>query len=125
MGKELTKEQWRDQCKGMIKASPLIPGRGKILVSREPSTSTLATFTDGKGKSVELVRPDAHKEPAMRGIVIAHGLPKLNGMGGPIAPWTKLGQTVTFAQYTGKQYNLGPHEFVVMDEDEVIAAIAE
>lgn len=125
MAKAMTKDEWKADCKDLIKHSPLIPGRGKILVSREPAASTLSTFKTSEGKEISLIKPEAHKEPAMRGIVIAHGVPKLNGMGGPIAPWTKVGQMVTFAQYTGKQYILGDHEFVVMDEDEVIAAIAQ
>lgn len=119
----MTKQEWWEQCDAMCKKPPLIPGRGKILVSREPTTNVLSRVKGKGGEDIAILGADKFKEPAMRGIVVALGKPKLNGMGGAVPFWVELAQMVTFAQYTGKQYTIDPHEFVVMDEDEVIAAV--
>lgn len=120
---EMNKDEWRRQCVEMAKKPPLKPGRGCVLISREPSSTVLSRIERSDGTAVDLIGADRYKEPNMRGIVIALGAPKLTMMGGAIPFWVELGQLVTFALYAGKQYILGPHECVVMSEDEILAAV--
>ena len=120
--KKLTKEEWRRLAGEMVKKPPLQPGRGRVLVVREPSTNVLSEIQTDRG-TVELHGADAYQEPAQRGIVICVGAPKLTMMGGPIPFWVQAGQLVTFPQYSGKQYNLGAAEAVILDEEEILAAI--
>lgn len=121
---KLTKEEWRERCGNMLKLPPLKPGRGRVLICREPSSDVLLSVDKPDGTKFELLSVEKFAAPAMRGILICHGEPALTAMGSKIPFWTEPGQLVTFLQYAGKQYVLDPYEFVVLPEEEIVAAFA-
>ena len=106
--------EWRGACGKLAARPPFTPGRGKILVCREPSETE-------KGS---IILPDAHLVPSRKGIVIALGAPALNGMGGQIAYWVKVGDLLYFPAHIGTEVDVGiSYDLLFLNESDVIASV--
>ena len=111
---ELSASDWRDRCREMIKDSPLTPGRGSVMVARQPRQST-----SGGG----IIIPTVAKEQAQVAMVIALGPPKRNLMGSNDEFWVKPGDTVLVNQYAGKPVVLRGIECAIFDEDDIMGRV--
>lgn len=117
MNRETELMQWREWCKKVMAKPPFTPGKGRILVCREPSER----MTEGG-----IVLPDVHQAPSRRSVVIALGPEALNGMGGKIPYWLKPGDLVYSPAHIGTEINLGekaPFTMMFLMEDDVIGRI--
>ena len=109
-------ELWRGACGKLAAHPPFTPGRGKILVCREPSEKE-------KGA---IILPDAHLVPSRKGIVICVGAPALNGMGGQIPYWVKVGDLLYFPAHIGTEVQLGeqfPYDLLFLNENDVTGKV--
>jgi len=70
-----------------------------------------------------IIIPDSAKEKPQRGTVIAAGDGKANNAGTRVALDLKKGDTVLFGKYSGQEITLGGVDYLIMKEDEVLAAI--
>src|SRR4029078_7224474 len=90
------------------------PLHDRILVQR---------LEEGEQKVGGIIIPDSAKEKPQRGTVIAVGDGKYNEDGERIALDVKAGDTILFGKYSGQEIKLDGQEYLIMKEDEVLAAI--
>jgi chaperonin GroES len=70
-----------------------------------------------------IIIPDSAKEKPQRGTVIAAGNGKPNAEGKRLALDIKAGDTILFGKYSGQEIKLDGVDYLIMKEDEVLAAI--
>ena len=70
-----------------------------------------------------IIIPDSAKERPQRGTVIAAGDGKPNDKGQRVALDVKKGDTILFGKYSGQEIKLDGVEYLIMKEEEVLAAI--
>ena len=70
-----------------------------------------------------IIIPDSAKEKPQRGTVIAAGDGKVNDDGERVALDVKAGDTILFGKYSGQEIRLDGVDYLIMKEDEVLAAI--
>jgi len=70
-----------------------------------------------------IIIPDSVKEKPQRGKVIAAGSGRLKDDGTRAPLEVKAGDTILFARFAGQEIKLDGVEYVIMREDEVLAAI--
>ena len=70
-----------------------------------------------------IIIPDSAKEKPQRGTVIAAGDGKTNSVGQRVALDLKQGDTILFGKYSGQEIKLDGIDYLIMKEDDVLAAI--
>ena len=70
-----------------------------------------------------IIIPDSAKEKPQRGTVIAAGNGKVSDDGNRVKLDVKAGDTILFGKYSGQEIKLDGVEYLIMKEDEVLAAI--
>ena len=70
-----------------------------------------------------IIIPDSAKEKPQRGTVIAAGNGRPTTAGKRVALDVKEGDTVLFGKYSGQEIKLEGVDYLIMKEDEVLAAI--
>lgn len=99
----------------MAKTSKIKPIGGNILV--EP-------ISDEKVTSTGIVLPDTvSKEKPQRGKVIALGTGKLDQNGKMIPFNVKVGDIVMFKKYSPDELEIEDKEYLIMDENAILAVI--
>ena len=90
------------------------PLHDRIIVSR---------IEEGEQKVGGIIIPDSAKEKPQQGKVVAVGKGKVE-KDGKITPLdVKEGDTILFGKYSGQEIKLDGVEYLIMKEDEVLAAI--
>ena len=110
-------ETWKGVCGKLAAQPPFTPGRGKILVCREPSEKETAGG---------IIIPEVGTTPSRKGIVIALGEKAINGMGGQIAFWVKVGDLLYFPAFIGTEVKLGEklaYDLLFVNEADVIGKV--
>jgi chaperonin GroES len=92
------------------------PLHDRILVQR---------IEEGEQKVGSIIVPDSAKEKPQRGTVIAAGAGKYNDDGERVALDVKAGDTVLFGKYSGQEIKLDGVDYLIMKEDEVLAAFVD
>jgi chaperonin GroES len=92
------------------------PLHDRILVQR---------LEEGEQKVGAIIIPDSAKEKPQRGKVIAVGHGKYNDDGERVALDVKTGDTILFGKYSGQEIKLDGVEYLIMKEDEVLAAFED
>ena len=92
------------------------PLHDRILVSR---------IEEGEQQVGGIIIPDSAKEKPQRGTVVAAGKGKVNDEGERVALDVKAGDLILFGKYSGQEIKLDGVEYLIMKEDEVLAAIDE
>lgn len=108
---------WQGTCGRLAAHPPFTPGRGKILVCREPSEHETAGGILLAGSAVA---------PSRKGIVLCVGQPALNGMGGQIPFWVKVGDLLYFPAHIGTEVKLGdklPYDMLFLNENDVTGKV--
>jgi chaperonin GroES len=90
------------------------PLHDRILVHR---------LDEGEQRSGGVIIPDSAKEKPQRGTVIAAGDGKVTDDGDRVKLDVKPGDTILFGKYAGQEIKLDGVEYLIMKEDEVLAAI--
>jgi len=90
------------------------PLHDRILVQR---------LEEGEQHSGRIIIPDSAKEKPQRGTVIAAGNGKVSDAGGRVKLDVRAGDTILFGKYSGQEIKLDGVEYLIMKEDEVLAAI--
>lgn len=90
------------------------PLHDRILVQR---------LDEGEQQSGGIIIPESAKEKPQRGTVIAAGNGKLSDAGDRVKLDVKAGDTILFGKYSGQEIKLDGVEYLIMKEDEVLAAI--
>ena len=90
------------------------PLHDRILVQR---------LEEGEQQIGGIIIPDTAKEKPQRGTVIAAGNGKVRDDGERVKPDVKVGDTILFGKYSGQEIKLEGVEYLIMKEDEVLAAI--
>ena len=90
------------------------PLHDRILVQR---------LDEGEQQIGGIIIPDSAKEKPQRGTVIAAGNGKVNDDGERIPLDVKAGDLVLFGKYTSQEVKLDGEEYLIMKEDDVLAAI--
>jgi len=90
------------------------PLHDRILVQR---------LEEGEQQIGGIIIPDSAKEKPQRGKVIAAGNGKVNDDGDRVKLDVKAGDTILFGKYSGQEIKLDGVEYLIMKEDEVLAAI--
>ena len=90
------------------------PLHDRILVQR---------LDEGEQHSGGIIIPDSAKEKPQRGTVIAAGNGKLRDHGDRVKLDVKAGDTILFGKYSGQEIKLDGIEYLIMKEDDVLAAI--
>jgi chaperonin GroES len=70
-----------------------------------------------------IIIPDSVKEKPQRGKVIAAGTGRFRDDGTRVPLDVKTGDTILFGKFAGQEIKLDGVEYVIMREDEVLAAI--
>jgi chaperonin GroES len=70
-----------------------------------------------------IIIPDSAKEKPQRGTVIAAGDGKPNDKGTRLALDLKKGDTILFGKYAGQEIKVDGVDYLIMKEDDVLAAI--
>ena len=78
---------------------------------------------EGEQQIGGIIIPDAAKEKPQRGKVIAAGKGRVSDDGDRVPLDVKAGDTVLFGKYSGQEIKLEGVEYLIMKEDEVLAAI--
>ena len=78
---------------------------------------------EGEQQIGGIIIPDSAKEKPQRGKVIAAGNGKLSNDGDRVKLDVKAGDTILFGKYSGQEIKLDGVEYLIMKEDEVLAAI--
>lgn len=78
---------------------------------------------EGEQQIGGIVIPDSAKEKPQRGTVIAAGDGKINEEGKRVAMDIKAGDTILFGKYSGQEIKLDGVDYLMLREDEVLAAI--
>jgi chaperonin GroES len=90
------------------------PLHDRILVQR---------LSEGEQQIGGIIIPDSAKEKPQRGTVIATGAGKRSDGGDRVRLDVKAGDTILFGKYSGQEIKLEGVEYLIMKEDEVLAAI--
>ena len=90
------------------------PLHDRILVQR---------LDEGEQQIGGIIIPDSAKEKPQRGTVIAAGNGRVNDEGERVALDVKAGDTILFGKYSGQEIKLDGVEYLIMKEDDVLAAI--
>jgi len=90
------------------------PLRDRILVQR---------LDEGEQHVGGIIIPDSAKEKPQRGTVIAVGNGHVNDDGDRVTLDVRAGDTILFGKYSGQEIKLDGHEYLIMKEDEVLAAV--
>ena len=90
------------------------PLHDRILVQR---------LEEGEQQVGGIIIPDTAKEKPQRGTVVAVGLGKRSNDGERVALDIKAGDAVLFGKYAGQEVKLEGVAYLIMKEDEVLAAI--
>ncbi len=90
------------------------PLHDRILVQR---------LDEGEQHVGGIIIPDSAKEKPQRGTVIAAGNGRVNDAGERVTPDVKAGDTILFGKYSGQEIKLDGVEYLIMKEDDVLAAI--
>lgn len=72
-----------------------------------------------------IVLPDTAKEKPKRGKVVAVGEGKLLEEGGRSEMQVKKGDQVLFTSYAGTEIKIDGEEFLIMDENDILAVIEQ
>ena len=78
---------------------------------------------EGEQQVGGIIIPDSAKEKPQRGTVIAVGLGKTNDEGTRVALDIKAGDSILFGKYSGQEIKLEGVEYLIMKEDDVLAAL--
>ena len=78
---------------------------------------------EGEQQTGGIIIPDSAKEKPQRGTVIAAGNGKVRDDGDRVKLDVKAGDTILFGKYSGQEIKLEGVEYLIMKEDEVLAAI--
>ena len=78
---------------------------------------------EGEQQIGGIIIPDSAKEKPQRGTVIATGDGKVTDDGERVKLDVKAGDTILFGKYSGQEIKLDGVEYLIMKEDEVLAAI--
>ena len=70
-----------------------------------------------------IILPDAAKEKPTRGKVISTGPGKLLDNGKTVAMEVKSGDEVYYGRYAGTEVKVGPDEYVILRQDDVLAVV--
>jgi chaperonin GroES len=90
------------------------PLHDRILVQR---------LDEGEQQIGGIIVPDSAKEKPQRGTVIAAGNGRVNDEGERVKLDVKAGDTILFGKYSGQEIKLDGVEYLIMKEDDVLAAI--
>jgi chaperonin GroES len=90
------------------------PLHDRILVHR---------LDEGEQQIGGIIIPDSAKEKPQRGTVIAAGNGKVSDDGDRVELDVKAGDTILFGKYAGQEIKLDGVDYLIMKEDEVLAAI--
>jgi chaperonin GroES len=90
------------------------PLHDRVLVQR---------LDEGEQHSHGIIIPDSAKEKPQRGTVIAAGNGKVRARGDRVKLDVKAGDTILFGKYAGQEIKLDGIEYLIMKEDEVLAAL--
>jgi chaperonin GroES len=90
------------------------PLHDRILVQR---------LDEGEQHVGGIIVPDSAKEKPQRGTVIAAGNGRVNDEGERVTLDVKAGDTILFGKYSGQEIKLDGVEYLIMKEDDVLAAI--
>ena len=90
------------------------PLHDRILVQR---------LDEGEQNVGGIIIPDSAKEKPQRGTVIAAGKGRPKAEGKRLALDVKAGDTILFGKYSGQEIKLDGVDYLIMKEDEVLAAI--
>lgn len=90
------------------------PLHDRILVQR---------LEEGEQQVGGIFIPDSAKEKPQRGTVIAAGDGKITDEGKRVALDVKTGDTILFGKYSGQEIKLDGVDYLILKEDEVLAAI--
>ena len=90
------------------------PLHDRILVQR---------LEEGEQNIGGIIIPDSAKEKPQRGTVIAAGNGRQTAAGKRVALDVKEGDTILFGKYSGQEIKLDGVDYLIMKEDEVLAAI--
>ena len=70
-----------------------------------------------------IVLPDTAKEKPQEGKVIAVGDGKTLSNGKIVPPTVKPGDRIIFGKYTGNEVEVGEHEYLIVNEDDILAIV--
>ena len=110
----------RDGCKVDFEENPFVaklnikPLGDKIIVQRTEAEGTTAGG---------IVLPDSAKEKPKRGIVLAVGNGRLLDDGSRAPMQVKVKDEVVFTSYAGNEIKVGPEEYLIMDESDVLGVL--
>ena len=90
------------------------PLHDRILVRR---------LDEGEQNIGGIIIPDSAKEKPQRGTVVAAGDGRANATGRRVALDVKAGDTILFGKYAGQEIKLDGIDYLIMKEDDVLAAI--
>ena len=90
------------------------PLRDRILIQR---------LDEGEQHVGGIIIPDSAKEKPQRGTVIAVGNGHVNDDGDRVTLDVRAGDTILFGKYSGQEIKLDGLEYLIMKEDEVLAAV--
>jgi len=90
------------------------PLHDRILVQR---------LDEGEQQIGGIIIPDSAKEKPQRGTVIAAGTGRISHDGARVKLDVKAGDTILFGKYSGQEIKLEGTEYLIMKEDDVLAAI--
>lgn len=90
------------------------PLHDRILVQR---------LEEGEQNIGGIIIPDSAKEKPQRGTVIAAGNGRPTTEGKRVALEVKEGDSILFGKYSGQEITLDGVDYLIMKEDEVLAAI--
>jgi chaperonin GroES len=90
------------------------PLHDRILVQR---------LDDAEQQVGGIIIPDSAREKPQRGTVIAAGNGKVRDDGDRVTLDVKAGDTILFGKYSGQEIKLDGMEYLIMKEEEVLAAI--
>jgi chaperonin GroES len=92
------------------------PLHDRILVQR---------LDEGEQQIGGIIIPDSAKEKPQRGKVIATGDGRVNDKGDRTKLDVRSGDTILFGKYSGQEIKLDGVDYLMMKEDEVLAAIED
>jgi chaperonin GroES len=78
---------------------------------------------EGEQQVGAIIVPDSAKEKPQRGTVIAAGKGRLTDEGERVQLDVKAGDTILFGKYSGQEIKLDGVTYLIMKEDDVLAAI--
>jgi chaperonin GroES len=76
-------------------------------------------------QSGSIIIPDSAKEKPQQGKVIAAGNGRYTDEGTRVALDVKAGDLILFGKYSGQEIRLDGEDYLVMREDEVLAAMSD